>query len=200
MTQWRKIIPYDLITTYHDSSGIRYGLTYTNWAVLIIVQVYTTFTVPGHHDVISHSLHINHNYQLWSCVMVNQILTYWQICDRYLTSFRCWIWSSWPVTGPLISWPIHVEAYKYVGTDLHCIQILIYEILEQLYGQMIDLDLHYECISFVVQWIRPQTLSLGVPSSNLLAAAVVSLGKVLYPHCLVPWKGFQVVGPLVTCL
>ena len=46
----------------------------------------------------------------------------------------------------------------------------------------------------VAQWIRPQTLSREGPSSNLLAAAVVPLGKALYPHCLgkdvkllVPW-------------
>ena len=39
----------------------------------------------------------------------------------------------------------------------------------------------------VAQWIRPQTLNLEVPKdSDLLAAAVVPLGKALYPHCLVP--------------
>ena len=47
----------------------------------------------------------------------------------------------------------------------------------------------------VAQWIRPQTLNGEVPSSNLLAAAVVPLGKALYPHCLVPRK-----GPLVPWL
>ena len=34
---------------------------------------------------------------------------------------------------------------------------------------------------------------------NLLAAAVVPLGKALY-HCLVPRKGLKAVGPLVACL
>ena len=52
----------------------------------------------------------------------------------------------------------------------------------------------------VAQWIRPQTLNREVPGSNLLAAAVVPLGKALYPHCLVPWKGLKAVGPLVACL
>ena len=33
------------------------------------------------------------------------------------------------------------------------------------------------------------------PGLNLLAAAVVPLGKVLYPHCLVPQKGLKAVGP-----
>ena len=44
----------------------------------------------------------------------------------------------------------------------------------------------------VAQWIKPRTLNDEVPSSNLLAAAVVPLGKALYPHCLVPlgsWIG-----------
>ena len=52
----------------------------------------------------------------------------------------------------------------------------------------------------VAQWIRPQTLNRGVPGSNLPAAAVVPLGKALYPHCLVPRKGLKAVGPLVACL
>ena len=34
------------------------------------------------------------------------------------------------------------------------------------------------------QWIRPLTLNHEVPGSNLPAAAVVPLGKALYPHCL----------------
>ena len=38
----------------------------------------------------------------------------------------------------------------------------------------------------VAQWMRPGTLNREVPGSNLLAAAVVPLGKALYPHCLVP--------------
>ena len=50
------------------------------------------------------------------------------------------------------------------------------------------------------QWIRPWTLSREVIGSNLLAAAVVPLGKALYPHRLVPWKGLKAVGPLVACL
>ena len=42
----------------------------------------------------------------------------------------------------------------------------------------------YQPISVVVQWIRPLTLNSEVP-----------LGKALYPHCLVPWKGLKTVGP-----
>ena len=53
----------------------------------------------------------------------------------------------------------------------------------------------------MAQWIRPQILNCEVPGSNLLAAAVVPLGKALYPHCLVPQKGLnKAVGPLVACL
>ena len=52
----------------------------------------------------------------------------------------------------------------------------------------------------MTEWIRPRTVNREVPGSNLLAAAVVPLGKVLYPHCLVPRKGFQAVGPLAACL
>ena len=51
----------------------------------------------------------------------------------------------------------------------------------------------------VAQWIRPRTLNREVPSSNLLAAAEVPLGKALYPHYLVPRKGLKAVGPLVAC-
>ena len=51
----------------------------------------------------------------------------------------------------------------------------------------------------MVQWIRPLTLNHEVPCSKLLAAAVVPLGKALYPHCLVPRKGFNATGPLVAC-
>ena len=50
------------------------------------------------------------------------------------------------------------------------------------------------------QWIRRRALNPEVPGSNLLAAAVVPLGKALYPHCLVPRKGLKSVGPLVACL
>ena len=39
----------------------------------------------------------------------------------------------------------------------------------------------------VAQWINP--------GLNLLAAAVVPLGKALYPHCLVPRKGLKSLGP-----
>ena len=52
----------------------------------------------------------------------------------------------------------------------------------------------------MAQWIRPRTLNSEVPGSNLLAAAVLPLGKALYPHCLVPRKGLKTVGPLVACL
>ena len=52
----------------------------------------------------------------------------------------------------------------------------------------------------VAQWIRPQTLNRDVPGLNMRAAAVVPLGKALYPHCLVPQKGLKAIGPLVACL
>ena len=52
----------------------------------------------------------------------------------------------------------------------------------------------------MTQWIRPQTLNREVPGSNLLAAALVPLGKVLYPHCVVLCKGLKAVRPLVACL
>ena len=52
----------------------------------------------------------------------------------------------------------------------------------------------------MAQWIRPWTLNREVSGSNLLAAAVVPLGKALYPHCLVPSKGLKTVRPLVACL
>ena len=52
----------------------------------------------------------------------------------------------------------------------------------------------------MAQWIRPRTLNREVPGSNLLAAAIVPLGKALYPHCLVPWKGLKAIGPLAACL
>ena len=52
----------------------------------------------------------------------------------------------------------------------------------------------------MAQWIRPQTLNCELPGSNLLAAAVVPLGKALYHHCLIPRKGPKAVGPLVACL
>ena len=49
----------------------------------------------------------------------------------------------------------------------------------------------------VAQWIRPQTLNREVPGLNLLAAAVVLLGKALYPHCIVPRKGLKSPGCLL---
>ena len=52
----------------------------------------------------------------------------------------------------------------------------------------------------MAQWIRPRTLNREVPGPNLLTAAVVPLGKTLYPHCLVPRKGLKAGGPLVACL
>ena len=52
----------------------------------------------------------------------------------------------------------------------------------------------------VARWIRPRNLNREVPGSHLLAAAVVPLGKTLYPHCLVRWKGLKALGPLVACL
>ena len=47
----------------------------------------------------------------------------------------------------------------------------------------------------VAQCMRSQTLSHEVPGSNLLAAAVASFSKALYPHCLVPPKGLKAIGP-----
>ena len=55
------------------------------------------------------------------------------------------------------------------------------------------------CESTELLWLsdlRPQTLNCEVPGSNLQAAAVVPLGKALYPHCLVPRKGLKAIGPL----
>ena len=48
--------------------------------------------------------------------------------------------------------------------------------------------------------MRPQLLNRDIPGLNLPAAAVVPLGKALYPHCLVPRKGLKSIGPLVACL
>ena len=55
-------------------------------------------------------------------------------------------------------------------------------------------------VNVLAQWIRPRTLNREVPGSNLLAAAEAPLGKALYPHCLVPPKGHEAIGPLVACL
>ena len=52
----------------------------------------------------------------------------------------------------------------------------------------------------MAQWIRPWTLNREVPGLNLLAAAVVPLGKALHPHCLVPRKGLKAVGPVFACI
>ena len=52
----------------------------------------------------------------------------------------------------------------------------------------------------VAQWIRPRILNREVPGSKLLAAALVPLGKALYPHCLVPQKGHKAISTLVSCL
>ena len=52
----------------------------------------------------------------------------------------------------------------------------------------------------MAQRIIPRTLNRKVPSSNLLAAAVVSIGNALCPHCLVPRKGLKAIGSLVACL
>ena len=54
-------------------------------------------------------------------------------------------------------------------------------------------------MAVVAQWIRPQTLNREGLGPNLLAAAVVPLGKALDPHCLVHQKGpkGKAVGPLV---
>ena len=52
----------------------------------------------------------------------------------------------------------------------------------------------------VAQWIRPQTLSHEVSGLNLLAVAVVPLGKALYPHCLMPSPSEEDLKPLVPWL
>ena len=52
----------------------------------------------------------------------------------------------------------------------------------------------------MAQWIRPWTLDREIHGSNLQAAAVVPLGKALYPDCLVPRKGLKAIGLLVACL
>ena len=49
----------------------------------------------------------------------------------------------------------------------------------------------------MAQWIRPWTLNCEFSGSDLLAVAVVPLGKALYPHCLVPQKGLKAMGLLV---
>ena len=69
-----------------------------------------------------------------------------------------------------------------------------------MYIKMILHCLQYKRGAVVAQWIRPVTLSHEVPDSNLLAAALVPLGKALYHHCLVLWKGPKAFGPLVTCI
>ena len=40
----------------------------------------------------------------------------------------------------------------------------------------------------------------AVSRSNLLAVAVMPLGKTLYSYCLVLRKGLKAVSPLVTCI
>ena len=59
---------------------------------------------------------------------------------------------------------------------------------------------HLDLGAVVAQRVRPKTLNREVPGSNLLVAAVVSLGKALYPHCPVPQKGLKAFGPLVAWL
>ena len=49
----------------------------------------------------------------------------------------------------------------------------------------------------MAQWIRPWTLNREVPGPNLLAAAVVPLGKAFVSPLLVPRKGLK---PLVSWL
>ena len=62
-----------------------------------------------------------------------------------------------------------------------------------------------EELVIVAQWIRPRTLNREVPGSNLLAAAVVPLGKALYILIsLKPsprWKDLKPLVPwLLACL
>ena len=55
--------------------------------------------------------------------------------------------------------------------------------------------------SVLARWIRLRTLNRKVSSlNNLLAWAVVPLGKALYYHCLVPRKGLKAVSQMVACL
>ena len=42
--------------------------------------------------------------------------------------------------------------------------------------------------------VDSRTLNREVLGSNLLAAAVVPVGKALHPHCLFPLKGLKAVG------
>ena len=51
----------------------------------------------------------------------------------------------------------------------------------------------------MTQWVTPRAVDREIFGSNLLAVAVVPLGKALDPYCLVPWKGLKAVGPLVPC-
>ena len=52
----------------------------------------------------------------------------------------------------------------------------------------------------VAHWERLQTLNREVHGSNLLTAAVGPFGNALYPHCLVPQKGLNVIDPQLTAL
>ena len=52
----------------------------------------------------------------------------------------------------------------------------------------------------MAQWIRPRTLNRVVPGSNLLAVAVMPLGKALYIHYQVPRKGLKAKKPLAPWL
>ena len=49
----------------------------------------------------------------------------------------------------------------------------------------------------MVVWLRSWTLQQEVAGSYPPVTAVVPFCKAHYPHCLVPLKGFKVIGPLV---
>ena len=52
----------------------------------------------------------------------------------------------------------------------------------------------------MAHWKRPQIPNQEILSSNLLMTAVETLGKALYPHCLVPLKGLKAFSPLAAYL
>ena len=50
----------------------------------------------------------------------------------------------------------------------------------------------------MAQWIRPQTLTQEILSSNPLATLVSPLCETLYPHFFSPLLKLKCVGPLAT--
>ena len=109
-------------------------------------------------------------------------------------------------------WGVQTHTRHFIGLKLGwagmgvysswIIQILVVQLSLNIQTQNCDI-LHgwtWSTISWgkiVARLIRPWTLNRAFPSLNLPAAAVVPLGRALYPHCLVPWKGLKAIGPLV---